>query len=151
MAADASTLPRPVALWARRLIYGALGAGLSALAMGVPTDVVPNNWFTRMTPVRPLDVILLVLTAVTLGVLAATYADRSVRGGGRRGLAGGGLAGLAIGCPICNKAVVWLIGVSGALNWFGPAQPVIGAAGLGLAVWAVVVRLRRPASCPLPS
>lgn len=151
MATDLSALAQPVSLWPRRLVFFVLGAALSALAMGLPTDVVPNSWFTRMTPVRPLDVVLLVLTAATLGVLAATYADRRGASGGRRGLLGGGLAGLAIGCPICNKAVVWLIGVSGALSWFGPAQPVIGAAGLGLAVWAVVMRLRTPASCPLPS
>ena len=151
MAADALSAPRHLGLWGRRAAFAVFGTLLSALAMGLPTDVVPNPWFTRMTPVRPLDVVLLVLTALTLGVLAATYAQSAAGGGGRRGLAGGGLAGLAIGCPVCNKAVVWLLGVSGALTWFGPVQPFIGAVGLGLAVWAVVARLRRPASCPLPS
>ena len=142
-----ATATRHVRLWAQRLVVGAAAAVVSALLMGTPTDVVPNPWFTRMTPVRPLDVVLLVLTAVTLGLLAATYVRARSGGGAGRGATGGTLTGLAIGCPICNKAVVALIGTSGALNWFGPLQPLIGALGLGLAIWALVLRLRPRPAC----
>jgi len=36
------------------------------------------------------------------------------------------LATFAIGCPICNKLVVALLGVSGALTCWAPLQPLIG-------------------------
>lgn len=135
----------------RRFVVAAGAGGATALLMGTPTDVVANPWFTRMTPVRPLDVALLVLTSVTLGLLAATYVRDRSGAGGAHGAAGGTLTALAIGCPICNKAVVALIGTSGALSWFGPIQPLIGALGLGLAVWALVLRLRRRPTCALPA
>ena len=43
-------------LAAQRFVVATGAAGMTALLMGTPTDVVPNPWFTRMTPVRPLDV-----------------------------------------------------------------------------------------------
>jgi hypothetical protein len=135
----------------QRFLVATGAAAVSALLMGIPTDVVPNPWFTRMTPVRPQDFVLLVLTSVTLGLLAATYVRHNNLGGATRGAVGGGLTGFAIGCPICNKAVVALIGTSGALNWFGPIQPFIGATGLGLAIWALVLRLRPRRECAIPA
>jgi hypothetical protein len=39
---------------------------------------------------------------------------------------------LAIGCPVCNKIALVLLGASGALTVFAPLQPLIGAASLGL-------------------
>lgn len=138
-------------LWVQRFLVATGAAAVSALLMGIPTDVVPNPWFTRMTPVRPQDFVLLVLTSVTLGLLAATYVRHNNPGGATRGAVGGGLTGFAIGCPICNKAVVALIGTSGALNWFGPIQPFIGATGLGLAIWALVLRLRPQRECAIPA
>lgn len=80
-------------------------AGAVALVIGIPTDVVPNPWFTRMTPVRVLDVAFLVGTAAILGV-------------------------------------------SGALTYFEPLQPVLGAAGVALGLWALRVRVRALAACP---
>jgi hypothetical protein len=141
-----STGHRPLA-WLRRAEAATAGAIASALLMGVPTDVVPNPWFTRMTPVRPLDVVLLGATSIVLGLLAATYVRGTHAGGGGRAVAGGGLTGIAIACPICNKAVVALVGTSGAVSWFGPIQPLLGAAGFGLALWALYLRLRGVRGC----
>lgn len=62
-------------------------------------------------------------------------------GAGRATLGGFG-AYLAIGCPICNKVVVALLGVSGALNVFAPLQPVIGAASVALLGAMLAWRLR---------
>lgn len=140
----------PRALWPARLLVGALAAAASAALMGMPTDVIPNDWFTRMTPVRPADVVLLILTSLALGALAATYVGGAPVSGASRGAGGGILTGLAVGCPVCNKAIVALLGTTGAVNWFGPAQPFIGAVGFGLVVWSLVLRLRAPRACPLP-
>ncbi len=39
---------------------------------------------------------------------------------------------VAIGCPLCNKVALVLLGASGALTVFAPLQPFIGAASLGM-------------------
>jgi hypothetical protein len=48
----------------------------------------------------------------------------------------------AVGCPICNKLVVAVLGAGGALSYFGPAQPVLGAASIVLLGAALALRLR---------
>jgi hypothetical protein len=122
----------------------AAGAIVAAAMLGLPTDVIPNPWFTRMTPVRPLDVVLLVLTSLLVGALLATYvvAPAGARAPARAGMAGGTLGWLAIGCPVCNKVVVAVLGLSGASTYFVPVQPILGVASVLLAAWALRARLR---------
>lgn len=136
-------------LW-RPLWFGLLGAILATLTIGIPTDVIANPFFTRMTPVRMQDVVFLVLTALLTGLLCATYglpraASCSLQEG--RTLAGGLLSFFAIGCPTCNKIVILLLGTSGALRWFEPVQPILAVASLLLLAVAVWTRWRllRPA------
>jgi hypothetical protein len=57
---------------------------------------------------------------------------------GERTLFAGLLSFLAVGCPLCNKVVVLLIGAAGALTSFEPIRPVPGlvsVAMLGYALW----------------
>jgi hypothetical protein len=65
---------------------------------------------------------------------------------GSRGTTLGTLAGfgafLAIGCPVCNKIALVLLGTSGALTVFAPIQPVIGAVSLALLAGTLLWRLR---------
>ena len=49
---------------------------------------------------------------------------------------------LAIGCPVCNKIALVLLGTSGALTIFAPLQPVIGAVSLGLLAGTLAWRFR---------
>lgn len=132
-----------------RAIAMGLAAGLAtALAIAIPAAVLANPFFVRMTPVRPLDIVLLALTALLAGLLGATYARPGVAApAGSRGGVGGILALLAIGCPVCNKIVVALLGVSGALAYFEPIQPLLGVAGLILLFTAFRLRLRSLAAC----
>lgn len=101
----------------------------------------------RMTPVRLQDYVFLAL-AVGLGaLLAASYALPGQERGTTHGLLGGVLAGFAIACPVCNKIVVALLGVSGALAYFEPVQPLLGATGIALLAVGVLVRLGSAAQC----
>ncbi len=122
-----------------------LAAVLSALVVGVPTDVVDTDWFTRMTPVRWWEYPVLTLTAVLTGLwFAIVRAGADERG--RAGVFGTTfLSTLAVGCPVCNKIVIGLLGVSGALGVWAPIQPVLAMVSLGLLGAAVVVRWRRRA------
>ncbi len=67
------------------------------------------------------------------------------------GTIGGVGAFLAIGCPVCNKIALVLLGWSGALSIWAPLQPVLGAASLVLlavtAAWRIRLRIRGGA-CP---
>lgn len=130
----------------RRFLLALLPAtALAALATGIPTDVLPNPWFTRMTPVRTLDVVTWPLLSLFIGALVATYAVPSCREG-TRGLstgAGGGVLGVfAIGCPVCNKVVVLALGFTGALTYFAPIQPAIAVGSLALTGVVLRGRLR---------
>jgi hypothetical protein len=131
-----------------RTLGRAAGAGVGAgaltlLIVGLPTAVIPNPWFTRMTPTRPQDYLFLGLTVLLAAAIGATYAlpaACSLQEG--KMMAGGLLSVLAIGCPVCNKVVVLLLGVGGALTYFEPLQPVLALASLALLGVALVLRLR---------
>lgn len=145
--------------WASpRWWFAAAMAAFSALAIGLPTDVIPNPVFGRQgTPVEPWAVPVLAITAVLSGLLFATYfqvgdtADPDDSDGldrsSRFGSVGGLLSFFAVGCPICNKVVVIALGTSGALTWFAPVQPYLGVMALGLLAWALRVRLRGEVAC----
>jgi hypothetical protein len=53
---------------------------------------------------------------------------------------------LAIGCPVCNKLALVLLGTSGALSIWAPIQPILGAVSLALLGATVIWRLRLRAS-----
>lgn len=136
--------------WSRGLGVGAL----SAVVVGVPTDVIDTSYFTRMTPVRwweyPVLVVTVVLTALWAGI-------RTSRRGGESSTAVFGtsvVSALAVGCPVCNKIVVGLLGVSGALGVWAPIQPVLAVLSVAVLGAAVVLRWRRREctdACRIPS
>ena len=143
--------------WSGRHVLVAVAAGLLiALAIGLPTDVIPNPVFGRPVPVTWWSYPTLAITAVLGGLLAATYV------GGRSGAPAsldemdaptrrGGVAGLlsffAVGCPVCNKLVIVALGTTGARQWFEPVQPVLALASVVLLAWALRARLRAATSC----
>ena len=127
----------------RRWAAAAGAAVLSGLAVGVPTDVLDTPFFTRMTPVRWWEYPVLALTVVLTGLwVAIPRPTGDVRG--RGGILGSVTAAvLAVGCPVCNKVVVGLLGISGALGIWAPVQPALAALSLLALSAAVVVRWRR--------
>jgi hypothetical protein len=145
-----------VAAWpARRWLAAFAAAVVAALVVGVPTGVVQTSLYHRMTPVRWWDYPVWALSAVLVGLIAATYV-RDGRAGPplpdriRRTMGATLLSAFAVGCPICNKLVVSVIGLSGALNYWAPIQPVLGVLSLGLVLTGLAVRLRGAIACPLP-
>ena len=131
----------------------------SLIVLGVPTAVIPNPLFIRMTPTETFNVLVWLGSAPLIGLLIATYVrpprralerERREAGAGRTTL-GGVAAYLAIGCPVCNKIVVAALGMSGALNYFAPLQPIIGAGSLALLgatlAWRLRDRARRCERC----
>jgi hypothetical protein len=137
---------------ARRWLAAVVGAALTAGAVGLPTALLPSSMFTRMTPVTWWSWPVWAVTAVLGGLVTATYVrtnDVASRGTGA-GASGGLLSAFAVGCPVCNKLIVAVLGVTGAMQWWAPLQPLLGIASVGLLVWALRTRLRGERACPVP-
>ena len=108
-----------------------------------------------MTPVLWWNYPVWVPSALLAGALTATYVrDPAVpvpATEGGKTFAGTMLSLFAVGCPICNKLVVLALGVSGALTWFAPIQPLLALASLGLLAYALWARRRTAVACRLRS
>ncbi len=131
----------------------AAAAGLITLVLiGIPTVIIENPFFSRMLPVRAQDYVIWIMTGILAGLIAGTYA-LPVGGRSAGKVASGGLLSfLAVGCPICNKLILVLLGTSGALTYFAPAQLFIGIASIALLAWALHMRVQavNRACCSIP-
>lgn len=115
-------------------------ATATLVLISVPTAIIQNPFFTRMTPVRDQDYAIWITTAALAGLIGGTYAVSLA--GNQKAIASGGLLSVfAVGCPICNKLVVLLIGTSGALTFFAPLQLFLGLAAIVLLAWTLWLRL----------
>lgn len=152
---------RAPALWPPARWGAALAAAvLTALAAGLPTAVIPNPVFGRTVPTTWWAYPVLAVTAVLGGLLLATYVrigaergseppepDGRERRRRRLGTAGGLLSFLAVGCPVCNKVVLLLLGTSGAMTVWAPVQPVLAVASVVLLAVATAQRLAGEVAC----
>lgn len=137
---------------ATRWGLAALATMLSALIIGVPTGVVPTDLYTRMTPVEWWNWPVWSVSSVLAGLTAATYvrpAAGQSPSGAPRAAASTLLAAFAVGCPICNKLVVGVVGASGALSYWAPVQPLLGIGSVALLAYGLRVRLRGGTCCPV--
>jgi hypothetical protein len=130
-------------VYQRMIAYG-LGAGIATfLVLAVSTTIIPNPIFPREEAVRTFDYIVLGVVTLLATALGATYAIPKTCSLQRNTLFSGGiLSFLAISCPVCNVAVVALIGTGGALAWFAPVQPVLGIAAIGMLLFALAMQIR---------
>ena len=137
----------------RRWLVALLGALLTVVSIAVPTAMIANPVFGRSVPVTAWAWPALLVAAALSGLLLATYvrppgpADPADQVSARTGVTGAALTFFAVGCPVCNKLVLVLLGTSGAMQWFAPVQPVLAVAAVGLLAWALLARLRGEAAC----
>lgn len=104
-----------------------------------------------MTPVLWWNYVVWAATATLGGLVVATYIRRPEHRAPRNGAAaasgGGLLAAFAVGCPICNKLVVAMLGTSGAMTIWAPLQPVVAAVSVVGLGWALRRRLKNEYAC----
>jgi len=134
----------------------ALFAAIAAVVIGVPSDLIDTPVFGRPVDTRPIDYVILVITAALIGLIFAIRGEQPSTVTERddtRTVWGGFVSFLAVGCPVCNQAVVALVGTSGALSWWAPLQPVVGLAAIGLLLYTLRKRLTTYdlAACPVPT
>lgn len=123
-------------------IITALAAAIGLVFIGLPTAIYENPFFVRMTPVRAQDHVIWVLSSVLIGLIVGSYFAGGSKAREGKILSGSVLSLLAVGCPICNKPVVLLLGTSGALTFFAPIQLYIGIASVLLLGWTLLLRAR---------
>jgi hypothetical protein len=133
--------------------FVAVAAALTTLLMvGGVTAIIENPLFVRMTPVRAEDYPIWLTSALLMGLISGTFVGPAPVADQGKTISGGVLSLLAVGCPICNKLVVFLLGVSGALTVFGPAQIYLGALSVALLAWTFRLRVRAVArTCSVPA
>lgn len=120
--------------------YSLLYGFMFFMLFGLITVLIPNNYFIRMTNITILDYILLILTSLLLGIYSSLFRFEKKQGVVCDTAAvSGGIAGfLSFGCVVCNKLIILLFGVAGALTYIEPYRPIIGFAGITLMGYAVV-------------
>jgi len=149
----------------RRFLGWAVAWALGSLIVfGLTSAIIPNPVFGRQIPPEPFAIAVWVLSASLMGLIGATYSAPRVtsspasgpamsmtlqpvdvtseRRAGRLGTVAGFGAFLAIGCPVCNKVALVLLGTSGALTIWAPLQPILGAASLVLLAATLAWRFR---------
>ena len=145
-------------MWTRRQwLTAALAAIGTALLIGIPTVLIPNPVFGREIPPVWWNYPVWLLTSLFAGMLAATYVrtapktdEVSEARTSRAGIIGAALAWFAVGCPVCNKLALLVLGYTGAITWFAPMQPILAVLALVLTVVALIVRLRGQVQCTVP-
>ena len=115
---------------------------------GIVTVLIKNKFFIRMTPVHWYDYLFLALTATLSGVYAGFWYynknnNKSISNKCNYTAAGGVIGGLfSFGCAICNKLLVFLLGLSGVMIYFMPLQPTLGVMSIAILSYAVYIQLR---------
>ncbi len=155
--------------------WATVWTAIALVAFGLVSAIIPNPVFGRQIPPEPFAIWVWLASAPLMGIVGATYtapvrsataAARPLGGAGvsdaavvpaeHRGSTLGAIgsfgAFLAIGCPVCNKIALVLLGASGAMTIYAPLQPVIGAASLALLAGTIMWRFRlraRGGACPV--
>lgn len=123
-------------IWRKRkaIIIGSVAAVAIAGVFGIWTVLIPNTFFTRMTPIHWYDYLFLAFTAILGGAsIGFWYYGRGISRRCTAANASGMVGGVfSFGCAICNKLLLVLLGVSGVMTYFMPLQPYLGVVSVGL-------------------
>lgn len=129
------------------LLMAAGTASLLYIIFGAVTAIIRNPFFTRMTPVGWLERTSLFITSLLLGIyIGLLYYGRTASKNKvctATATTGGVFGFLTFGCSICNKILIFFLGVTGVLTYFDPIRPMLGILSIGLLGFAVLTKARR--------
>lgn len=132
-----------------------IGIGLLAFAglvllFGIPTALIPTPWFVRMIPARTSDYVFLLLNSALIGSYVGlhTYEKHERSKKGDVLATTGSIANIfAVGCPVCNKLLVALLGVSAVMSFFEPLRAWLGVFSAGMILFALWFKIKKVKSC----
>ena len=132
-------------------LYGLLAAVGTLLLIGVPSDIIPTGIFGREVPVRGWEYPVLGATALLTGAwfsigrtedAACALPEQRPAERGTLMSVSVFAAWFAVACPVCNKIVLLVLGTSGAMGIWAPAQPYLAVISLVALTAAVVWKWR---------
>ncbi len=116
------------------------------LILGAVTSIVKNPLFTRMTLVGKLEYFSLGITSLLLGIyigliyyVKATKKDKICNA---TATTGGIFGFLTFGCSVCNKILVFFLGIIGVLTYFEPIRPFLGVLSILFLGFSIVQKYR---------
>ena len=115
---------------------------------GIVTVLIKNPLFIRMTPVHWYDYLFLVLTATLSGAyIGLWYHNKNNQKNANSkcdyAATGGSVGGFfSFSCAVCNKLLIWLLGLSGVIAYFMPLQPILGVISIAVLGYAVYMQLK---------
>lgn len=127
----------------KQILFGISIFLLLISLFGIPTAVISNPWFTRMTPVTFVDYFFLVTTSGLLALYVALPTPTKHA----TATAGGISNAFAVSCPLCNKLFVALLGASAVIHYIEPLRVWFGAVGVMLAGVAAWTKVKRCKTC----
>ncbi len=104
------------------------------------TAMIPNPFFVRMTPPTLYEWIILIITTILVGMYIGLYYYKKEQQNTKSACAatsGGFLGFLTFGCAVCNKILVFILGISGVMTYFLPIQPYLGIVSIGLLSYGI--------------
>lgn len=100
------------------------------IIFGAVTAIIPNRFFTRMTSVGWLEHASLITTSSLLGIyIGLIYYGKAAKKDkvcNATATTGGVFGFLTFGCSICNKILVFFLGIAGVFTYFEPIRPFLG-------------------------
>lgn len=138
--------------WPRgRWIAAAFASLGTALALGVPTGLIPNPFIDLDGPTAWWSHLGLAAISVLSGVLVSTYlvpvdgaSGRDVRR--RAGVTTAGGLYVTI-CPTCTLIAGLALGTGSVVTWLQPAQPLLALGAVALLALALYRRVRSEGRC----
>ncbi|MBI2558525.1 hypothetical protein HYW20_04335 [Candidatus Woesearchaeota archaeon] len=125
-------------------------AAVLYIILGAVASIIKNPFFTRMTPVGWLEMSSLLITSLLIGAYIGLLYYGKASGKDKAcnaSAATGGVFGfLTFGCPICNRILVFLLGITGVLTYFEPLRPSLGILSVGLLSFAIFKKSQRSSS-----
>ena len=127
-------------------IIGILVALIIFFVFGIATVLIKNPFFIRMTPVYWYDYVFLVLTALLSGAYTGLWHynknnQKNINSKCDYAATGGAVGGFfSFGCAICNKLLIWILGLSGVIAYFIPFQPILGVISVILLSYTVYLQ-----------
>ena len=126
------------------ILFGIFISIVSFSVYAIPTAIVANPFFTRMTPITIFDKIFVILIPLLIGIYCGIvyHRKKSMKSSKYCTYSGGVLAILALACPICNSFLVWLFGATFLLNYFEPLRPLFGIVTLILLLSGIYIETK---------
>lgn len=123
------------------IVFGAI----ALLILGIPTAVIKNSLYVRMTPIYWFDYIFLILNSMLIGLyFASTYTSKKPRicEIEKTSIFAQVLSFLGIACPICNKILLFVFGTTFLLTYLEPIRPYVSLISTIILFWLVTKRIK---------